>query len=261
MSDAITMIEDIEIGKNIESVGGSLSTLPERRSDGGAFLEMIERASRDASVDIDKMERLMSMYERVRKEEAKTAYVAALSKMQPDLPEAPERGAITNKYGQVQSNYALWEDVTKLIKPVLANHGFALSFRTVQDGGTITVTGILSHRDGHTETSAITLPADTSGSKNSVQAVGSSISYGQRYTAKNLLNLTSRGEDDDGKNGCEELVTDEQVMELQTLAEDVGAAHGKFLSYMGVSAYADIPRSRYAAAVAALEKKRETANA
>lgn len=40
------------------------------------------------------------------------------------------------------------------------------------------------------------LPPDLSGDKNSIQAVGSSVSYGKRYTACALLNITSRGEDD-----------------------------------------------------------------
>jgi hypothetical protein len=38
---------------------------------------------------------------------------------------------------------------------------------------------------------------DASGNKNAVQALGSAISYGKRYTASALLNLTSHGEDDD----------------------------------------------------------------
>ena len=45
------------------------------------------------------------------------------------------------------------------------------------------------------------LPVDTTGSKNAVQAVGSSTAYGKRYVMEALLNLTSRGQDDDGKRG------------------------------------------------------------
>jgi hypothetical protein len=75
-------------------------------------------------------------------------------------------------------------------------HGFALTFRTDFTNG-ITVTGVLSHSAGHREETSITLPADASGSKNAVQAVASTVSYGKRYTAGALLNLTSHGEDDD----------------------------------------------------------------
>ena len=44
-------------------------------------------------------------------------------------------------------------------------------------------------------------PAEASGNRNAVQAVASSVSYGKRYTASALLNLTSHGEDDDAFSG------------------------------------------------------------
>ena len=65
------------------------------------------------------------------------------------------------------------------------------------------ITAILSHREGHSEETTLTLDADKSGSKNAVQAVGSSISYGQRYAAVALLNITTRGMDDDGENASD----------------------------------------------------------
>ena len=97
------------------------------------------------------------------------------------------------------STYALWEDINEAIKPVIARSGFGLRFRIGQEHNTIVVTAILSHCGGHAEETTMRLPVDLSGGKNPVQAIGSSTSYGKRYTASALLNLTSRGEDDDGK--------------------------------------------------------------
>lgn len=168
-------------------------------TESAAILSVIERAARDPSVDVDKMERLMAMAERAQDRTAKAAYLNALAEMQPELPEINERGGIKNAAGKVQSTYAKWEDINTAIRPILHRHGFALSFRIGQENGQIAVTGVLGHRDGHTEETVILLPADNSGSKNSVQAVGSSTSYGKRYTAMALLNITTRGEDDDGK--------------------------------------------------------------
>lgn len=161
-----------------------------------AIFQIIERAARDPNVDIDKMQRLMEMHDKMRTSRARTAYAAAFAEMQPALPEIPEHGQ-----GHGDITYALWEDINELVKPVLAAHGFGISFRTGRDGQHITVTAVLSHREGHSEETTMLLPLDTSGSKNAVQAVGSSTSYGKRYTAAALLNLTSRGEDDDGKKG------------------------------------------------------------
>jgi len=172
------------------------------------ILAVIERAARDPNVDIDKMERLILMQERVQSREAQTAYYADLAKMQPNLPIIDERGGIKGRDGQVQSTYALWEDVNEAIRPTLAEHGFSLSFRVSRAEGEIVVTGILAHHFGHREETTLALPTDTSGSKNAVQAVGSSTSYGKRYTAFALLNLTTTGEDDDGNKAGAKIVHD-----------------------------------------------------
>lgn len=155
------------------------------------LLPMIERAARDPNVDVDKMERLMSMMERVEQRHAEASFSADLAEMQDELPSIGERGNAAGRY-----TYALWEDINAAIKPVLKRHGFALSFRTDFSDG-ISVTGVLSHKGGHKIDTTIKLPADASGNKNAVQAVASSVSYGKRYTAGALLNLTSHGEDDD----------------------------------------------------------------
>ena len=221
-----------------------------------AYLGMIERAARDQDVDIDKMERLMLMHERVVERAARAAYAAALAEMQCELPSIAERGKIDIGRGKPQS-YALWEDINDAIKPVLSKHGFALSFRTGRTDAHIIVTGVLSHRDGHSEETTMHLPLDSSGSKNAVQAVGSSTSYGKRYTAAALLNLTSHGEDDDGAAaGRGETITAEQVGALQDLIIEVGADPVKFCAYLKVQKLEAIPVGKYAAAVSALEAKR-----
>lgn len=180
-------------------------------SESAAIIQVIERAAMNPNVDIDKMERLLQMQERIMERQAKASYMAALAEMQPDLPEIPENGK-----GHGNIKYALWEDINEMIKPVLGNHGFSLSFRTGQADGKIIVTGVLSHRDGHSEETTMHLPTDTSGSKNAVQAVGSSTSYGKRYTAQALLNLTSRGDDDDGQAAGAKADNDPTVTEAQT---------------------------------------------
>jgi hypothetical protein len=53
------------------------------------------------------------------------------------------------------------------------------------------------------------LPFDNSGSKNTVQAIGSSVSYGKRYVLCMLLNISTGGEDNDG-NGAPSAVTTQQ---------------------------------------------------
>lgn len=183
-------------------------------------LQIIQQVAMSPNADIDKMERLMVMHQNIQALQAKQQYDEALAAMQEELPVIGERGGIKDKYGRVQSTYALWEDINEMIKPVLARHGFALSFRTPRNERGIEVEGVLSHRAGHRETTSLVLPADSSVSKNSVQAVASSVSYGKRYTAGALLNFTTTGEDDDGSGAVvTPRVTSVQAAQLAALLD------------------------------------------
>lgn len=172
-----------------------------------ALLAMIERAARDPEVDIEKMERMWALRESMLDRRAKQAFVTAFALMQPELPVPEEKGEIRNNSDEVQSTYAYWEDIVEVVRPVLMKHGFALNFITETSPANVKVTAKLSHQGGHSEETTMVLPHDNSGRKNPVQQIGSSISYGKRYTASALLNLATRGEDDDGQGGPDTTAT------------------------------------------------------
>ena len=165
----------------------------------GGMALMMERLAVSPHVDVQKLERLIAMQERILAHDAKAQFDAAFAKMQAEIPEISERGEIHDKGGNVVNKYARNEDIQKALRPILKKHGFALRFRTEwPDGSTVKVTGILAHRRGHAEESIFLSSSDRTGYKNDIQALGSAVSYGHRYTTKDLLNITSRGEDDDG---------------------------------------------------------------
>lgn len=224
-----------------------LSRVSERKdvapvSEAIALIQVIERAARDPSVDIERMERLLGMHERLVERQAKAAYAAALARLQPKLPIIKERGSIKNNSGAVQSKYAFWEDIVGVITPLLASEGFSLSFRTGNKDGKIQVTGVLTHEQGHSEDTTLDLPADTSGSKNAVQAVASSVSYGKRYTAGALLNLRTGELDDDGRGGGgkEETLSPKQAADLKALLTEHGCDIPKFLRWGKVNSLEEI---------------------
>lgn len=222
-------------------------------AEAASLMEVISRAASDPNTDVEKLERLMGLYERINDRGAKAAYFTALSEMQDQLPSIDERGEI--KIGNGSQKYALWEDINKAIKPILTQHGFALSFRTGQNDNKITVTGVLSHKGGHSEETTIHLPSDTSGSKNAVQAVGSSTSYGKRYTTAALLNLTSGGEDDDGKMGGGGFVTSDQAQTLRDLISKTGSNIERFCRHFKIESVPDLPAAKYQTAIEMLKSK------
>jgi hypothetical protein len=158
----------------------------------------MERSLADPSADLDRLDRVAVIYERALAREAEQAFARALIQMQRRLPVLDELGEVTDESGAVKATYASWEDTVETIRPILFRHGFALSFKPrVSPRGEPVVVGVLRHEAGHKEEAELVLPADVSGGKNPVQAVGSSLSYGQRYVTKLLLNLASRKLDDD----------------------------------------------------------------
>jgi len=172
----------------------------------GGLLSVIERAARDPSVDIEKLERLFALKERMDAQEAKKAFIESKITMRAQLPEITMKGLIRipdkNKAGHFlqETPFARFEDIHEAVMPVLTAHGFDLAFRNgLAPDGKVRVTTILSHRDGHEESTDFDLPHDSSGSKNAVQAVGSSTSYGKRYGVLSILNIKVAGEDDDGE--------------------------------------------------------------
>lgn len=169
------------------------------RNEATAIIQVIERAAMNPDVDIDKMERLLQMQERVMDRQATMDFNAAMAAMQAEMPSITERGKIEVK-GVIRSHYATLEDIVDTVKLFLQKHGFAISFRVRTGQNAIEVTGVLMHKSGHREETSMHLPFDQSGSKNNVQSYGSSVSYGKRYVMSALLNITTRGEDDDGNS-------------------------------------------------------------
>jgi hypothetical protein len=169
--------------------------LATRRED--SFALMVERLATNKDVDVDKLSKILDLQERIIDRDARAEFFAAFAAMQGDLPSITERGEILVN-GQVRSKYAKNEDIQEAVRPVLQRHGFALTFRNEFKDNLLRITGVLAHRSGHTEQDEFIAKADTSGSKNDIQALGSTRSYGQRYTTIALLNIVTKGQDDDG---------------------------------------------------------------
>lgn len=169
---------------------------PENLLPADPMTSMIERVAMDPNADITKLERMLEMKERHEKQVAKSEHDLAFAKASAEFPEIPLNG----KNSHTGNPYALLKDIIKFTRPVLAKYGFSLSFSTEVTERDVIVTAELAHQGGHSKRNSLPLPRDTGAGRNAVQAVGSTQTYGQRYTAQAILGL-SLGEDteDDGR--------------------------------------------------------------
>jgi len=183
-----------------ELIGNAIAEAVYPKADetpGTGLAVVIERLAANPSVDVAKLEKIIDLQERILRHEAEAAFNAAFAAMQPEIPVIIEhREGDGGKW-----SYAPLEDIVAPLRPILAKHGFSLSHETQwPDGKTVKVIGHLTHRNGHARRSEFQSQADASGSKNAIQALGSSVAYGKRYTTKDLLCIVTKGEDDDGRD-------------------------------------------------------------
>jgi len=179
------------------------------------ILQVIQRAAADPQCDIEKMERLMAMHERMQAKTAEQMFNAAMAAMQCDIPTVGEDAQNTH----TKNSYATLDGINHILKPIMQRHGFAITFKVDHQSSGISVTGILMHSAGHREQTTLLLPIDTGPGRNAVQAVGSSTTYGKRYVMCALLNITTGDARDDDGVGAESYptVTDAQAKQLAGL--------------------------------------------
>ncbi len=225
-----------------------------------SLLPAIIELAKDKSVDVSKLDALLKMQAAMEERQAKQEATAAFTELTGELPRVKKNGVIDMK-DKGSMKFAKWEDMDKVIRPLLVKHGFTLSFDTVERaGGGIMVTGELMHRSGHVRTASIPLALDTGAGRNNLQAMGSSLSYGKRYCAEMLLNIVREGDDDDGNKGGVAYITPEQCEELQALIRETGTDEKRFLATMGVEELGQIAQAAFTPGMNMLLAKRKKAS-
>jgi len=213
--------------------------------------------------DLDKLEKLMLLQERFEANEAKKAYVSAMAAFKADPPRIEKTKRV--KFSTTEYKHALLADVAEKINRALSVHGLAASWRTSQADKGITVTCTITHKMGYSESTELTAAPDTSGAKNAIQAIGSTVSYLERYTILALTGLGSHDMDDDGRGGVENFISVDQQNTLIAMMDDNGfsADMPGLLKYMQVDAVSEIPAKSYNKALSAIKakiKKKGTVN-
>lgn len=171
--------------------------LPDESAD--SFVQFIERAVRDPSIDVDKIDRLLQMRERENARLAVQSFNAAMAAAQTELQPI---GADSNN-PQTRSRYASYTALDRIVRPIYTRHGFGLSFTTEESPGpdTVRVVCDVYHREGHTRRYQIDMPADGKGARGGdvmtkTHAMGSGVSYGRRYLLTMIFNLIIDRDDD-----------------------------------------------------------------
>lgn len=209
----------------------------------------------ETKADLPTIEKFMDLRERWEKNEARKAYNEAMTKFKanpPDIDKNRHVSYTTNSGKKTEYNHADLFNVTEKISSELSKYGLSASWTTAQADKMISVTCKISHVQGHSESTTLSSSPDDSGGKNSIQAIGSAVTYLQRYTLLALTGLATREQDNDAQ-GAIEYITDKQKSMLVDMMNSKGVKEEKFLEYMKVDEWEKIPADQFNVAMTALK--------
>lgn len=192
-------------------------------------MDMLDRALSSGATP-ETIEKFMAMAERYEQGQARKAFENALASTRSKLKPI-ER----NAKGHNEKRYVSLDAIAAAVDPILAEFGLSYRYRSQQTPTLITVTCILFGH-GHSEESTLSGPADTSGNKNAIQSIGSTLTYLQRYSLAQALGLAAAS-DDDGRaaSNAGGFVDEAQLETIQRRIVDVGVDIANFCKVMKVA--------------------------
>ncbi len=245
---------------------------PESGANPSAIMRLVEKATLDSNFDVAKLEHLLAVQERWQANAARQAFVAAKALFRADAPTIVKDKLVgytsKSKGGNTNYTHASLGNTGETLAPALAKHGFDFSWELDQlDGGMVSVTCILTHKEGHSQRATLRASLDTSGSKNSIQSLGSTVTYLERYTLQAVTGTATKNadngqwRDDDGRasESVDDKITAAQKKHLIEAIKDTGADTEKFLVYLDIPNIDSLPAARFQQAKHALEAKRARA--
>lgn len=205
---------------------------------------------------VDTLERLLALQERQEANEARKAYHVAMAAFKKEPPTIEKNKVV--KFGQTSYKHAGLAEAANLIGAALSKEGLSAAWRTEQEDGGVTVICEITHVLGHSEKTSLTASPDTSGSKNPIQAIASTVTYLERYTLLALTGLAAQDTDDDGGSATEKpVIVEAEEAELALLIEETGTDLVKFCEYFKVDKLSALHAVDYKRALSQLEAKKK----
>jgi len=226
------------------------------------------RIAIETNADPEKMKSLVDLFERLEMAKAKKAYTAAMAKARDGMQPIVKTG--WNE--QTKSAFGKFEDINEEVMPRLTATGFTVDYTQVptmnKRENWFGLKCTVSHEAGYSRDFTMDFPPDTLGpkgtpNKTEMHGLGSSITYARRYLLVMALNITLKGEDNDG-NGAGVELNGEQVKEINGKYDEIEKRvsnpkkyeewKASFYKMLGVDSLANLPASSFEKAIRELDR-------
>ena len=199
------------------------------------------------------VERMMALYERQQEKQAGIAFNAAFCALQSDLPVIVASSIIPNR-----GKYEKFEDIMKVVGPLLVKHGFTISFSMDFKETRILETCHLRHAQGHSQSNSFAVRSGKADSD--TQADCKAATTAKRNALLNCLNIVIRQDtlqDEENDASIEgSPISWEQSETLREMVKETRSDEAAFLRFAQASKYEEIMSGKYDLLFRALDKKR-----
>lgn len=152
---------------------------------------------------IETIERLTKLLHEEQERQARVAFFAAMTKFQAMCPVLDKDAEVdfTGDRGRVYYKHTSLGLIAETIREPCreCDLSYRFEYTPSEKAGFTTVSCVVTHVLGHSERTKLDVPCDASGKKNPIQALGSGLSYAQRYTVLPAFGLVTGIEDTDGR--------------------------------------------------------------
>lgn len=259
---AVAVVENLrkerEMSTAVEPVRAG--TVTRMHADEATPMAMLDRAI-SSGASVETLSKLMDLQDRWEANNARKAFASAMAAVKSELPKIVKSKKVDFTTSKGRTNYQ-YEDLASIMEqvgPILSKHGLSVRYRTSAEPNLpIAVTCIIEHAAGHHEENTLMAGRDDSGNKNSIQAIGSTVTYLQRYTLKAALGLAAAA-DDDGKRADDTagVITEAEREIILSMIDETGSDIAKFCEVLEIDSIADMPAAKFRRAVAKLQAKKQ----
>ena len=150
-----------------------------------------------SNVNVEVMEKLFSLREKVKAEAAKEAFVSAMAKFQAACPVIKKDTPVKSKDGTLRYKYAKLDSIVSQVKKPLGDNDLFYSFKEEKDKDMATAICTITHKLGHFEISTFQVPIGKEDFMTDAQKYGARMTFAKRYAFCNALGILTGDEDTD----------------------------------------------------------------
>jgi hypothetical protein len=213
-----------------------------------ALMQIVQRTD----IDPDRLEKFLDLQIKMESRQAESALNNALAEFQAECPIIAKTKKAHN------SNYAPYDEIKYIVKPIAHKHGLSWSF-SVDDKSEHEKEMIVTvrHKQGAQFQSRYSFPSmDDGGKMNSSQRTKSSNSYAKRAALENALDIASAEMDDDARRALDSSITEEQISTIKELMKKTNTLEKNFFDFLQVNKLEDLSSLEAKKAINALKNKR-----